>query len=685
MLFSTCGLTMRSVVNAALIVPPGMSVTFKLFVDEPGGEEATGVLSLGATIAYTGPAALLQIAPGVGNAADSFGLLQAGKGSLRFAAGGHELQGGFARASKGQTFSITIRGRVGGASLTMARGDAAEETEMGCEGPFFVCATAPPTAKLRWESAELTFPPPAPLNELGPTPGQAALASADAALAAARAEVVRLQTEDAAATAHMSHTKAALRSAMSRCDGLVEQCLAAARAVAAAAAAAPSPAGPANGWAFSRTFSPLDAPVDAPGVLAFTDCCRRLRVAIGALHPSTGAASPLLVHRSPAATLIADSMRCLGAPSSAAELWRAARPVRFEGEEGVDAGGLTRDWFAAVSAALLEQPFLRKTAAEGRQEYYLNPHATSAADLAMCEFTGGFIARALLESSIPGRSRGRGPIVLGGFRLCNVFFKALLNQDIVLADLKDIDPLEYNSLRAILLEPSVNGMLLGTFVYEGAPLKLNGSRIEVSDSNKQEYAQLKAQRIAYRAVEPQLTAVANGFLDVLGGEQADALLKNSGITASQFRALLCGVEELDWKQLRAHTSYSGSFRADHPVILWLWELVAEWPHSRRVQLLKFVTGNAAVPVDGIGSLGRMEVRSLDDLDKGRLPISHTCFYQLVRSPRPPRLLPAKRAHSLGSPPPSQGHAHLRQQRGAENQAAAGSRDGQQQLRDEMSD
>lgn len=45
------------------------------------------------------------------------------------------------------------------------------------------------------------------------------------------------------------------------------------------------------------------------------------------------------------------------------------------------------------------------------------------------------------------------------------------------------------------------------------------------------------------------------------------------------------------------------YRADHPVILWLWEILREATPAQRLAFLFFVTGADAMPVGGFGELG----------------------------------------------------------------------------------
>jgi hypothetical protein len=166
----------------------------------------------------------------------------------------------------------------------------------------------------------------------------------------------------------------------------------------------------------------------------FEDVVDHLRATLAGSAPDDDERHGICVSRSSDAALLASSSAALGTAADAR--WLAPMLVRFQGESGIDAGGLTREWFAAVSRALLKTPILRRTAKESAHEVYINPRARCAADLALCEFMGAFMGKALLEGSVDARVARHGVIALGGFRMCDVFFKVLLGEGIVLKDLK---------------------------------------------------------------------------------------------------------------------------------------------------------------------------------------------------------------------------------------------------------
>jgi hypothetical protein len=197
-----------------------------------------------------------------------------------------------------------------------------------------------------------------------------------------------------------------------------------------------------NDWAFTSEDI-VSGLTDALPALSlrddFEDVVGRLRTTLADAAPDDDERHRISVNRESNTELLASSSAALG--NGADARWLAPLHVRFQGENGVDAGGLTREWFAAVSRALLETPILRRTAKENAYEFYINPRACSAADLSLCEFLGAFMGKALLEGSVDARVQRHGVIALGGFRLCDVFFKVLLGEHIVLKDLKVSVPL----------------------------------------------------------------------------------------------------------------------------------------------------------------------------------------------------------------------------------------------------
>merc|ERR1711908_185686 len=86
----------------------------------------------------------------------------------------------------------------------------------------------------------------------------------------------------------------------------------------------------------------------------------------------------------------------------------------------------------------------------------------------------------------------------------------------------------------------------------------------------------------------------------------------------------------DWRQ---HTRYEG-FAVDAPVVRWFWEIVNSLSNIERQDLWEFCSGSKGLPPGGFARLTNLSgevVRFTIRADAGspeRLPVSHTCFYQL---------------------------------------------------------
>ncbi|XP_071271210.1 NEDD4-like E3 ubiquitin-protein ligase WWP1 isoform X2 [Salvelinus alpinus] len=110
--------------------------------------------------------------------------------------------------------------------------------------------------------------------------------------------------------------------------------------------------------------------------------------------------------------------------------------VIFRGEEGLDYGGLAREWFFLLSHEVLNPMYcLFEYAGKSNYCLQINPASTINPDhLSYFCFIGRFIAMALFH----------GKFIDTGFSL--PFYKRMLNKKLIIKDLESIDPEFYNSL-----------------------------------------------------------------------------------------------------------------------------------------------------------------------------------------------------------------------------------------------
>jgi hypothetical protein len=110
--------------------------------------------------------------------------------------------------------------------------------------------------------------------------------------------------------------------------------------------------------------------------------------------------------------------------------------LTFKGEEGLDYGGVAREWFFLLSHEVLNPMYcLFQYTSKDNYCLQINPASYINPDhLNYFRFIGRFIAMALYH----------GKFIDSGFSL--PFYKRMLNKKLTLQDLESIDPVLYNSL-----------------------------------------------------------------------------------------------------------------------------------------------------------------------------------------------------------------------------------------------
>uniref|UniRef100_A0A674P227 HECT-type E3 ubiquitin transferase n=1 Tax=Takifugu rubripes TaxID=31033 RepID=A0A674P227_TAKRU len=301
--------------------------------------------------------------------------------------------------------------------------------------------------------------------------------------------------------------------------------------------------------------------------------------------------------------------------------------IIFPGEEGLDYGGVAREWFFLLSHEVLNPMYCLFEYA-GKDNYCLqiNPASYINPDhLKYFKFIGRFIAMALFH----------GKFIDTGFSL--PFYKRILNKPLALKDLESIDPEFYNSLMWIKdnnieecdLEMffSVDKDILGEITTH--ELKPGGGDIQVTEENKEEYIKLVAEWRLSRGVEEQTQAFFEGFNEVLPQQYLQYF------DAKELEVMLCGMQEIDLTDWQRNTIYR-HYARNSKQIMWFWQFIKEMDNEKRMRLLQFVSGTCRLPVGGfadlMGSNGPQKF-CIEKVGKENwLPRSHTCFNRLDLPP-----------------------------------------------------
>lgn len=301
--------------------------------------------------------------------------------------------------------------------------------------------------------------------------------------------------------------------------------------------------------------------------------------------------------------------------------------ITFRGEEGLDYGGIAREWFFLLSHEVLNPMYcLFEYAGKNNYSLQINPASSVNPDhLLYFRFIGRFIAMALFH----------GKFIYSGFTL--PFYKRMLGKKLTMKDIETIDPEFYNSLVWIKennieecdleLFFSVDFEILGQI--QSHELKPGGGKIQVTEENKDEYLRLMTDWRFSRGQEEQTKGFLDGFNEVLPLEWLHYFDER------ELELMLCGMQEIDIEDWQRNTIYR-HYTRNSKQIIWFWQFVREMDNEKRARLLQFVTGTCRVPVGGfaelMGSNGPQRF-CVEKVGKETwLPRSHTCFNRLDLPP-----------------------------------------------------
>lgn len=301
--------------------------------------------------------------------------------------------------------------------------------------------------------------------------------------------------------------------------------------------------------------------------------------------------------------------------------------IIFKGEEGLDYGGVSREWFFLVSHEALNPMYcLFEYANKNNYSLQINPASyVNPEHLTFFKFIGRFIAMALYH----------GRFIYSGFTM--PFYKRMLGKKLVMKDIESIDPEFYNSLVWVKennveecnleLYHSVDFEVLGQVIHH--ELIKNGDKEKVTEENKENYLMLMTEWRMTRGIEQQTQAFLDGFNEVVPIEWLKYFDER------ELELLLCGMQEIDVEDWQRHTIYRHYTRSSKP-IQWFWQFVRQSDNEKRARLLQFVTGTCRVPVGGfaelMGSNGPQRFCIEKVGKESWLPRSHTCFNRLDLPP-----------------------------------------------------
>ncbi|XP_031678141.1 ubiquitin-protein ligase E3A isoform X2 [Oncorhynchus kisutch] len=292
--------------------------------------------------------------------------------------------------------------------------------------------------------------------------------------------------------------------------------------------------------------------------------------------------------------------------------------VEFEGEQGVDEGGVSKEFFQLVLEEMFNPDIGMFTYDEFTKLFWFNP--PSLENEAQFTLIGIVLGLAIYNNCILD------------VHFPMVVYRKLMGKKGTYLDLTDSHPVQYQSLKELLdYEGDVEEDMMITFQISqtdlfGDPitydLKENGDKIPVSVDNRKEFVSLYSDYILNKSVERQFKAFRRGFQMVTNESPLKCLFR-----PEEVELLICGSRNLDFHALEETTEYDGGYNKDCHIIKDFWETVHSFGEEDKRLFLQFTTGTDRAPVGGLGKLKMIIAKNGPDTD--RLPTSHTCFNALL--------------------------------------------------------
>jgi hypothetical protein len=296
--------------------------------------------------------------------------------------------------------------------------------------------------------------------------------------------------------------------------------------------------------------------------------------------------------------------------------------VVFVGEEGMDAGGVTKDFCHSVLRALLGPDSLAGlfTATDGRVLYF-TPEVPR--ELQEEYYLVGVLLGLAIYNSVTCPHEVRFPLAL---------YRFLQGKPLGWADFAEVRPGLARGLRQLLeYDGAADAEAVFCLGWEatverfGEPaaieLEPGGAERPVTSANRAAFSIALMDFHLRRAVEGGAEHFRRGFRRVLATPTMQLF------SPAELRLLVEGEHTLDFAALQGAAVYEGGFHAEHPAVKAFWRVALELPPEDKRALLLFVTGSNQSPIGGLGKLAIKVQRMTGDTEG--CPTAATCFNTLL--------------------------------------------------------
>lgn len=289
--------------------------------------------------------------------------------------------------------------------------------------------------------------------------------------------------------------------------------------------------------------------------------------------------------------------------------------VQFEGEDGIDAGGLSAEFIHLATTAIFSPDFGMFELYEGRFYWF----SLNSENDFYYKTLGTLVGIAIYNSIIL-------PIRFPKYLYKKLLTKVKPDQFSKICTIEELREFKPEVADNLVKLREMEDVSLADVTFsidyqrfgktETVELIEGGSNITVTNENVNYYIQLYLEWSLDKSIENQYKKFEEGFMKVFGKTRSLEFLY-----PEELDTLVSGSNVIRWDELRGSTKYTDGYDKQSPTILMFWEVFNELNDDQKSKLLLFTCGTDRVPINGLKDL-HFTIQRTTLVDK--LPIAHTC-------------------------------------------------------------
>ena len=303
--------------------------------------------------------------------------------------------------------------------------------------------------------------------------------------------------------------------------------------------------------------------------------------------------------------------------------------VKFNSEEGIDAGGLFRDFFTNIFQILEGDQLKLFVKSESNDfSYILNPFLfQNEENFSYCRLIGLLLGKAIIQNIT--------------INICfnKLIYKMILCEKIEFEDLIFIDSQLYKTFKNLKDNESETNNIKDLELDYSIQMKDCHNHLHTFDliengRNKvvENLDDFIEKRIDFLIgiYEPFISKIRETFYKYMPIDKIKCL------NSDELELLLNGRPFIEIEEWKSFTDYKDPYNENHIVIKWFWEILSELTQNELSNLLLFATGSSRVPLGGFaelesnnGVISRFNIECIPYKYKSKNFIkAHTCFNRI---------------------------------------------------------